>query len=412
MKRFSDSWEGGDRERQKEREHGLEEGEPGGTGENGHAEPAKAPAQAPIPGSASPPGRAPGAAQAPSLAAIKQLGQAAPPPVGEPSIYALNIVGQIEGHILLPPKNKTTKYEHLIPQMIAIEQNPQVKGLLIILNTVGGDIEAGLAIAEMIKTMSKPTVSLVLGGGHSIGVPIAVAADYSFIAETATMTIHPIRLTGLVIGVPQTYEYLDKMQDRIIHFIVEHSRMTETRLRELMFRTGELVRDIGTVLIGRDAVREGLIASVGGLAAAVNKLEDLIAENDGRAATDAAERELSDGAAHGRGEPGRPKETDTERRSKPRHTAVPVASAPVPGQTRVGAAEHKAQRGREDARDVTRQRQAGTRKPPSRSALSNPPWTTGKRGWTRRRGPGESLTASLIDFIARGGMDGQEGRPR
>src|SRR5690606_33719499 len=148
----------------------------------------------------------------------------------------LTIIGQIECHVLLPPKNKTTRYEHLIPQLLAVEQNPAVKGLLVVLNTVGGDIEAGLAIAEMVRSLSKPVVSLVLGGGHSIGAPIAVAAKRSFIASTATITVHPVRLSGLVIGVPQTYEYLDKMQDRVIRFIVENSSVTEEKLREMMFR--------------------------------------------------------------------------------------------------------------------------------------------------------------------------------
>lgn len=218
----------------------------------------------------------------PLLENIKELGvtqlpqePAAEEPVS--NIHCLTIVGQIEGHLLLPPQNKTTKYEHVIPQLIAVEQNSQIEGLLIILNTVGGDVEAGLAIAEMIDGLSKPTVSIVLGGGHSIGVPIAVAADYSFIAETATMTIHPIRLTGLVIGVPQTYEYLDKMQDRVINFIEKHSRITTEKLRELMFQTGDLARDIGTVLVGVDAVNAGLIDEVGSLYPAVKKLNELIA---------------------------------------------------------------------------------------------------------------------------------------
>jgi ATP-dependent protease ClpP protease subunit len=190
-------------------------------------------------------------------------------------------VGQIEGHVILPPKNKTTKYEHIMPQLVAIEQNPRIKGLLMILNTVGGDIEAGLAIAEMIASMSKPVVSLVLGGGHSIGIPVAVAADYSFVAKTATMTVHPIRLTGLVIGVPQTYEYLDKMQDRVIRFITEHSRVQEKKLRELMFRTGELMRDVGTVLVGQETVSIGLMDEIGGLQQSVRKLVELIAEQEG-----------------------------------------------------------------------------------------------------------------------------------
>ncbi len=194
----------------------------------------------------------------------------------ESDFHSITIVGQIEGHIVLPPQNKTTKYEHIIPQLVAIEQNPKIQGLLVILNTIGGDVEAGLAIAEMMVSMTKPTVSLVLGGGHSIGVPIAVACDYSFIAETATMTIHPIRLTGLVIGVPQTYEYLDKMQDRVIKFVVDHSGIDEASFRELMFSTGKLARDIGTVLVGADAVRCGLIDEIGGVGQAVKRLEQLI----------------------------------------------------------------------------------------------------------------------------------------
>jgi ATP-dependent protease ClpP protease subunit len=206
---------------------------------------------------------------------IKEFGQIDLPTV-KTNIHCLTIIGQIEGHLILPPQNKTTKYEHIIPQLVAIEQNPDIEGLLIILNTVGGDVEAGLAIAEIIVGMSKPTVSLVLGGGHSIGVPIAVSSDYSFIAETATMTIHPIRLTGLVIGVPQTYEYLDKMQDRVIRFVEKHSSISEQKFRELMFQTGELTRDIGTVLVGRDAVEVGLIDAAGGVGEALKKLQSLI----------------------------------------------------------------------------------------------------------------------------------------
>ena len=177
-------------------------------------------------------------AQEAAVQAVKQFGQSNLVEDGYSPYHCLTIIGQIEGHMILPPRNKTTKYEHVIPQLVAVEQNPKIKGLLIVLNTVGGDIEAGLAIAEMIKSMKTPTVSLVLGGGHSIGAPIAVAADYSYIAETATITIHPIRLTGLVIGVPQTYEYLDKMQERVIQFIVQNSRIEVETLREMMFRTG------------------------------------------------------------------------------------------------------------------------------------------------------------------------------
>lgn len=193
------------------------------------------------------------------------------------NIHCMTIVGQVEGHLILPPQNKTTKYEHIIPQLVAVEQNPQIEGLMILLNTIGGDVEAGLAIAEMIDGLSKPTVSIVLGGGHSIGVPIAVAADYSLITETATMTIHPIRLTGLVIGVPQTYEYLDKMQDRVVRFIEKHSHISHEKIRDLMFRTGDLARDIGTVLVGKDAVDVGLIHEVGSISRAVEKLNEMIA---------------------------------------------------------------------------------------------------------------------------------------
>jgi ATP-dependent Clp protease proteolytic subunit ClpP (EC 3.4.21.92) len=208
---------------------------------------------------------------------IRELGQTDVPQMSRDSrIHCLTIVGQIEGHIQLPPQNKTTKYEHVIPQIVAIEQNPSIQGLLVILNTVGGDVEAGLAIAEMIASLSKPTVSLVLGGGHSIGVPIAVSANYSFIAATATMTIHPIRLTGLVIGVPQTFEYLDKMQERVIQFVTKHSDISEERFKELMFAKGNLTRDIGTNIIGQDAVKYGLIDEVGGIGEAMKKLGELI----------------------------------------------------------------------------------------------------------------------------------------
>lgn len=209
---------------------------------------------------------------------IQQLGQTNTPAPAESNVFCMTIVGQIEGHIILPPQNKTTKYEHIIPQLVAVEQNPKIEGVLIILNTVGGDVEAGLAIAEMIASLSKPTVTLVLGGGHSIGVPIAVSADYSIIAETATMTVHPIRLNGLVIGVPQTFEYLDKMQERVIRFVTKHSRITEEKFKELMFKTGELTRDIGTTVIGADAVKYGLIDIIGGVGEAIRELNRRIAE--------------------------------------------------------------------------------------------------------------------------------------
>lgn len=207
---------------------------------------------------------------------IKQLGVPEIPVAPNSNIHCLTIVGQVEGHMILPPQNKTTKYEHVIPQLIAIEQNKDIEGLLLILNTVGGDVEAGLAIAEMITSMSKPSVSLVLGGGHSIGVPLSISTDYSFISSTATMTIHPIRMTGLVIGVPQTYDYFNKMQERVINFITSHSQINNEKLNQLLFNTGELANDVGTVLIGEEAVNMGLIKQVGGLTDALNKLKELM----------------------------------------------------------------------------------------------------------------------------------------
>ncbi|WEK56131.1 MAG: ClpP family protease [Candidatus Cohnella colombiensis] len=219
---------------------------------------------------------------------IVELGQASIP-TQESNIFCLTIIGQIEGHLMLPPQNKTTKYEHVIPQLVAVEQNQSIEGLLIVLNTVGGDVEAGLAIAEMISSMSKPTVTLVLGGGHSIGVPIAVSSDYKLIAETATMTIHPIRMNGLVIGVPQTFEYLEKMQERVTRFVVRHSHITEETFKDLMFKTGELTRDIGTTVIGADAVKHGLIDGVGGLGEALKELNKRIAERKMKKVEDKAQ---------------------------------------------------------------------------------------------------------------------------
>lgn len=209
---------------------------------------------------------------------IKELGTIGLPKE-ESNIHCLSVIGQVEGHILLPPHNKTTKYEHVIPQLVAIEESTQIEGLLLILNTVGGDVEAGLAISEMIASLSKPTVSIVLGGGHSIGVPMAVSADYSFIASSATMTIHPIRLNGLVIGVPQTYEYFDKMQERVVNFVCSHSKIKKEKFRELMLKTGELANDVGTVLFGEEAAKTGLIDEVGGLSDAIKKLNELIEIN-------------------------------------------------------------------------------------------------------------------------------------
>ena len=194
-------------------------------------------------------------------------------------IHSLTIIGQIEGHYILPQQNKTTKYEHVIPLLVSIEEDERIDGLLILLNTVGGDVEAGLAIAEVISGMKKPTVSIVLGGGHSIGIPLAVAAKKSFIAKSASMTVHPVRTTGLTLGVPQTFEYFQRMQDRITTFVAENSDITKERYDELVLNTGELVMDIGTILEGEEAVEEGLIDSVGTVSDAIDALYDMIKES-------------------------------------------------------------------------------------------------------------------------------------
>lgn len=192
------------------------------------------------------------------------------------TIHCLTIIGQIEGHYILPSQNKTTKYEHVIPQIVAVEEDPQIDGLLMLLNTVGGDVEAGLALAELVAGMKKPTVSLVLGGGHSIGVPLAVAAKRSFIAESASMTIHPVRMNGLVLGIPQTLEYFQRMQDRITNFVTQNSAISKERFTTLAMNTQELVMDVGTVLDGPDAVEEGLIDSLGSLSDAMDCLNSMI----------------------------------------------------------------------------------------------------------------------------------------
>ena len=181
------------------------------------------------------------------------------------NIQCLTVVGQIEGHMLLPPQNKTTKYEHILPLLVAVEKDEETDGLIILLNTVGGDVEAGLAISEMISGMKKPTVSLVLGGGHSIGVPLAVCAKHSFIVPSATMTIHPIRMSGTVIGVPQTYEYFNKMQERVVDFVVRNSSVKKEKFTELMMRTGEIANDVGSIILGKEAVEIGLIDEIGGV---------------------------------------------------------------------------------------------------------------------------------------------------
>ena len=195
---------------------------------------------------------------------------------GRHVIHCLTIIGQIEGHYVLPAENKTTKYEHVMPQLVAIEESREIEGLLILLNTVGGDIEAGLALAELIAGMRKPTVSLVLGGGHSIGVPLAVAAKRSFIAPTATMTLHPVRMNGLVLGVPQAFSYFERMQERITGFVAGNSRMKPERFTELCMNTKELVTDVGSVLDGEKAVAEGLIDQLGSLSDAIGALYGMI----------------------------------------------------------------------------------------------------------------------------------------
>jgi ATP-dependent protease ClpP protease subunit len=194
-------------------------------------------------------------------------------------IHCLTIIGQIEGHFILPSQNKTTKYEHVIPQLVAIEESKEIEGLLIILNTVGGDVEAGLAIAELLSTMQTPTASLVLGGGHSIGVPLAVSCQKSFIVPSATMTVHPVRMNGTVLGVPQTLSYFEKMQERIVKFVENNSKISAEDFRGLMMKTGELIMDVGTVLDGEGAVNCGLIDELGGLSQALEFLGERIGEN-------------------------------------------------------------------------------------------------------------------------------------
>ena len=197
-------------------------------------------------------------------------------------VHCLTIVGQIEGHYILPNQSKATKYEHVIPQLVAANEDDRIKGLLILLNTCGGDVEAGLAIAEVISGLKKPVVSIVLGGGHSIGIPLAVASKYSFIAKSASMTVHPVRTTGLTVGAPQTFEYFRRMQDRITTFVADNSNISKERYNELVLNTGELVLDIGTILEGEEAVREGLIDSVGSLSDAMDHLFRMIKKEKNR----------------------------------------------------------------------------------------------------------------------------------
>ncbi|MEG1069831.1 MAG: ATP-dependent Clp protease proteolytic subunit [Ruthenibacterium sp.] len=201
---------------------------------------------------------------------------------GKHGIHCLTIIGQIEGHSIAPSTQKTTKYEHVIPQLVSIEEDPEIEGLLVILNTVGGDVEAGLALAELICGVSKPSATLVLGGGHSIGIPLAVAGKRSFIVSTATMTIHPVRHSGMVLGVPQTMRYFEQMQQRITGFVSGHSDITAKRFTELMMQTGELVMDVGSVLDGKTAVKEGLIDELGSLDAALRYLYRAIEEKNAK----------------------------------------------------------------------------------------------------------------------------------
>ena len=207
---------------------------------------------------------------------ITELGLLSTGPDFESDVQYINIIGSIEGHNALPADNKATKYEHLIPQLIAVEENPKLKGLLVVLNTVGGDVEAGLALSEMIATLSKPTVSLVLGGGHSIGIPLATATDYSFIARTATMTLHPIRTTGIVITSETTLDYMRKTQERVVDFIVDHSRAKRDEIIRLMNSNDNMSNDVGTVLFGREAVETGIIDEIGGVSQAIEELRGRI----------------------------------------------------------------------------------------------------------------------------------------
>ena len=209
---------------------------------------------------------------------LKEFGQTVLAKDTKHPILLLTIIGEIEGHEAAPEKNKSTRYDHVLPRLAEFEEDDQYEGLLVLLNTQGGDVDAGLAIAEMIATLSKPTVSLVLGGSHSIGVPLAVSTDYSFIVESGTLLIHPVRMGGMVIGAPQSYAYFKRIQDRITEFIARHSRASKERLEEMMMENTELTKDLGTILVGEEAVREGLIDEVGGIAKAVSKLKDLIRE--------------------------------------------------------------------------------------------------------------------------------------
>ncbi len=207
---------------------------------------------------------------------IKELGLLTSGSSFKSDIQYINIIGSIEGHSVLPQDNKTTKYEHLIPELVAVEENPDIKGLLLILNTVGGDVEAGLALSELVSGISKPTVSLVIGGGHSIGIPLAVSSDYSFVAKSATMTLHPIRTSGTLITAEPTFEYMKKTQERVVDFIVEHSKAKKEDIEEKMNCTDNMANDVGTLLFGPEAVEMGIIDEIGSLSAALKKLRSMI----------------------------------------------------------------------------------------------------------------------------------------
>lgn len=210
---------------------------------------------------------------------IEETGQATLDKNGKShTIHLISVIGEVEGHDNLGSNSKTTKYEHILPELAAIEDSSNIDGVLILLNTMGGDVEAGLAIAEMIASLSKPTVSLVLGGSHSIGVPIAVSTDYSFIVPTGTMVIHPVRMSGMVIGVPQTFDYFRQIQNRITGFVCSHCKISKNRLEELMMETGVLTKDVGTILVGEEAVSEGIINETGGISEAMEKLHSLISK--------------------------------------------------------------------------------------------------------------------------------------
>jgi len=211
---------------------------------------------------------------------IKELGLLTSASNFKSDIQYISIIGSVEGHSVLPQDTKATRYEHLIPELIAVEENPDIKGLLLVLNTVGGDVEAGLALAELIAGISKPTVSLVIGGGHSIGIPLAVSADYSFVAKSATMTLHPIRTSGTLITAEPTFEYMKKTQDRVVDFIVEHSNASRAEIEEKMNCTSNMANDVGTLLFGPEAVEMGLVDGLGSLTQALGKLREMIGEKD------------------------------------------------------------------------------------------------------------------------------------